>query len=124
MCNFDERQKLIVLMTLVLELLLRQLIVEMSLLVSPRGSSILSGRSREKAAGHVREQHTAAIYLTQGALQCWAVRAYMGPLWAHTHTLGDPKPPDQGHTVTPCKHRYKTHAYTKKPTHRQTKNHT
>ena len=42
----------------------------------------------------------AAPRTVQGALQCSTVRAYMGPLWADTHTLGDPKPPDQGHTVT------------------------
>ena len=38
----------------------------------------------------------------------------------HTHTLGDPKPSDQGHTVTPYKHRY-THPDKEKHTkHRNT----
>ena len=67
----------------------------------------MSGRAREKAARHVRPEHTAQKY-------CWAVRAYgtvMGTqthtlTHSHTDTLGDPKPPDQVYTNMLFKHRH------------------
>ena len=53
---------------------------------------------REKAGVvRVREQHMVLLSGSYCAALL-AVRAYIGqPLWAHSHTLGDPKPPDQGH---------------------------
>ena len=61
----------------------------------------MSGRAREKAARHVRPEHTAQKY-------CWAVRAYGTVMGTQTHTLtlGDPKPPDQVYTNMLFKHRH------------------
>ena len=60
---------------------------------------------REKAGVvRVREQHTVLLSGSYCAALL-AVRAYIGqPLWAHSHTLGDPKPPDQGHGDSDTKH--------------------
>ena len=62
---------------------------------------------REKAGVvRVREQHTVLLSGSYCAALL-AVRAYIGqPLWAdsHSHTLGDPKPPDQGNGDSDTKH--------------------
>ena len=91
----------------------------MSLLVSPRVLYLVVGK-KQHASMSENSAHCSHTAVLKKLLQCWAVRAYMGPLWAHTHTLGDPKPSDQGHTVTPYKHRY-THPDKEKHTkHRNT----
>ena len=110
-------------MTLVLELLLRQLIVEMSLLVSPRDLYLVwAGAEGKSSRPCQRTAACSAPHLTPapGTAVFGRESLYGTVMGTHTHTLGDPKPPDQGHTVTQTQ----THTLRHRETHACTHAHT